>query len=195
MVYFTLATGIAMLASLTSVTAAPTTSNALVARQAAPNQCSEYCSVAAGCVNICRPANCAATYLVQSGDTCHSVVSEFNNFTATDLYNWNPEIGTTCFGIRAHVPVCIGVPGYSYPGPIEGGDIYTPEQTPIPVQPGIVANCTKFEYTDNNGKPTRAQIWAENGITQEQWNGWNFPTQNATGDYFAWANYFSCVKA
>ncbi|KAF2639278.1 hypothetical protein P280DRAFT_369333, partial [Massarina eburnea CBS 473.64] len=133
------------------------------------------------------------TYIVDADETCDTVVNRFNNFTATDLYAWNPEIGTSCFGLRAYVPVCISVPGYTYPGPVEGGDIFTPEQTPIPVQPGIVANCTKFEYTDNSGKPTRADIWAENGITQAQWNGWNFPSQNATGDYFAWANFFSCV--
>lgn len=136
-----------------------------------------------------------ATYLVQSGDTCGSVVSQYNNFTAHDLLAWNPEIGKECFGLHAYVPVCIGVPGYTYPGPVKAGDIWTAEEIPVPVMPGIVSNCTKFEYTDSTGKPTLASLLTENGITKQQWNSWNFPTQDPTEDWAVWAQYFSCVKA
>ncbi|PVI05899.1 carbohydrate-binding module family 50 protein [Periconia macrospinosa] len=194
MVSFTLSATIALLAAVVST--APASSNALVARQATlPSECTDYCSVAAGCVCIRRPTNCVATYLTQSDENCGTIVERFNNFTATDLYAWNPEIGNTCFGLRAYVPVCIGVPGYTYPGPVKGGDIYTPEQNPVPVMGGIVANCTKFEYTDAKGVPTKNRIWEENGITQKQWNGWNFPTQDPDADWGNWAGYFSCVKA
>lgn len=93
-----------------------------------------------------------------------------NRQQATDLYAWNPEIGNTCFGLRAYVPVCIGVPGYTYPGPVKGGDIYTPEQNPVPVMGGIVANCTKYEFTDSKGVPTKNMLWEEHGITQKQYN-------------------------
>ncbi|CAI6258390.1 unnamed protein product [Periconia digitata] len=195
MVSFTLSATVALLASV--ISAAPTSSNGLVARQATlPEECEDYCSVAAGCVCIRRPTNCVATYLVEDDDNCSTVVNKYNNFTATDLYAWNPEIGSTCFGLRAHVPVCIGVTGYTYPGPVEGGDIYTPEQNPVPVMGGIVANCTKFEYTNGQGKPTQAEIFEENGITRAQWNSWNYPSEDSSrDDLFAWANYFSCVEA
>lgn len=85
--------------------------------------------------------------------------------------------------------------GYTYPGPVEGGEIWTPEQTPVPVQPGIVSNCTQFEFTDSSGKPGFAALLRSNGITQAQWNAWNYPSQNDTGDWSLWAGYFSCVKA
>ena len=136
-----------------------------------------------------------ANTTVQSGDTCGSIVSRFNNFTATDLYAWNPEIGQSCFGLQAYVPVCIGVTGYTYPGPVKGGDKETPDQTPVPVQPGIVTTCTQFEFMDNTGSPDLATILSSNSITKEQWNTWNYPTQNSTTDLAAWAGYFSCVKA
>jgi hypothetical protein len=136
-----------------------------------------------------------ATYRVESDETCGSVVSQFNNFTATDLLAWNPELGKECFGLRAYVPVCIGVPGYVYPGPVLGGAIRTPEQNPVPVMPGIVPNCTKFEYTDNKGVPTLANILSENKITKVQWNSWNLPTQDSSADWAVWAQYFSCVEA
>jgi hypothetical protein len=137
----------------------------------------------------------AATYLVQSGDNCGTIVSQYNNFTAHDLLGWNPEIGKECFGLQAYVPVCIGVPGYSYPGPVKGGDIWTPSEIPVPVMPGIVANCSKFEYTDATGVPTLAKILADNGISKQQWNSWNVPTQDPEADWAVWAQYFSCVKA
>jgi hypothetical protein len=93
------------------------------------------------------------------------------------------------------VPVCIGVPGYSYPGPVKGGDIWTPEEIPVPIEPGIVENCTAFEYTDSNGSPGLPSMLKENGITKQQWNSWNVPTQDPEADWAVWAGYFSCVKA
>ena len=137
----------------------------------------------------------AATYLTQSDETCGSIVSQFNNFTAHDLLAWNPEIGKECFGLRAYVPVCIVVTGYKFPGPVKAGDVWTSEEGPVPVMPGIVPNCTKFEYTDANGKPGLPEMLKENGLTKEQWNGWNFPTQDPQSDWAVWAQYFSCVKA
>ncbi|KAF2792775.1 carbohydrate-binding module family 50 protein [Melanomma pulvis-pyrius CBS 109.77] len=199
MVSFTITVGIALLASISSVAAAPFSSNGislLDARQEElPPTCSDYCSVSAGCVCIIRPTNCVATYIVDSGETCGTVVDRFDNFTATALFKWNPEIGKECFGLHAYVPVCIGVTGYQYPGAVEGGDTWTPEQTPVPVQPGIVTNCTKFEYTDSQGSPTLATILSSNNITKEQWNSWNVPTQDPTQDWASWAGYFSCVEA
>ncbi|KAF1977828.1 hypothetical protein BU23DRAFT_550508 [Bimuria novae-zelandiae CBS 107.79] len=193
MVSFTLTASIALLVS--AVAAIPT-AQGLVARQATlPEECSDYCSVSAGCVCIRRPTNCVATYLSDSGETCGSIINQFNNFTAHDLLAWNPEIGKECFGLIAYVPVCIGVPGYTFSGPVEAGDIWTPEEIPVPVMPGIVPNCTKFEYTDAAGSPGLASILTENGITKEQWNSWNFPTQDPEADWAVWAQYFSCVKA
>ncbi|KAF2259077.1 hypothetical protein CC78DRAFT_84843 [Lojkania enalia] len=170
--------------------------SSLISRQEQmPPACTEYCSVLSGCVCIRRPTNCVANYTVQSGDNCGTIVDKYNNFTATELYKWNPEIGQQCFGLQAYVPVCIMVSGYKYPGPVKGGDIKTPEQTPIPTQPGIVSNCTKFEYTDKQGIPTLATILSTNKITKQQWNRWNFPSQDSNGDYFAWAQFWSCIAA
>lgn len=104
------------------------------------------------------------------------------------------EIGQTCLGLRAYVPVCVGVSGYKYPGPVKGGDIWTAAQTPVPTMPGIVSNCTTFEYVDSKGSPTLATILSSNHVTKRQWNSWNFPTQDPAGDYFAWAGAFNCIK-
>ena len=54
----TITAGIALLASAVSAIPAPAGSS-LVARQATlPDECSDYCSVSAGCVCIRRPTNC-----------------------------------------------------------------------------------------------------------------------------------------
>jgi hypothetical protein len=93
------------------------------------------------------------------------------------------------------VPVCIGVPGYSYPGAVKGGDIWTADEVPVPIEPNIAANCTKFEYTDSVGSPRLEAILTQNSITREQWNTWNVPENDPSQEWAAWAGYFSCVKA
>ncbi|KAF2830247.1 hypothetical protein CC86DRAFT_464656 [Ophiobolus disseminans] len=139
------------------------------------------------------PSNCTATYRVESGDTCVSIVEKFHNFTAPDLYRWNPSIGTSCFGLIAGQPVCTNVAGYVYRGPILAGAIFTPEQLPVPRQPDIVAGCTKFEYLDNEGKPGLAHILLQNGITMRQWNEWNWPARNPDEESAIWRGHFSCI--
>jgi hypothetical protein len=118
MVSFTLSIGTALFAATALAAAMPPSFEApalssdmrLEARQAEmPEECTEYCSVAAGCVCITRPTNCnhwlfppiqlpanriigVATYIVDSGETCGTVVDRFSNFTATDLLKWNPYV-------------------------------------------------------------------------------------------------------
>lgn len=87
------------------------------------------------------------------------------------------------------------MPGYVFPGPVKAGDVWTPDEGPVPVMPGIVSNCTKFEYTDGDGKPGLSGLLKENDFTKEQWNEWNFPTQDPQDDWAVWAQYFSCVEA
>ena len=103
------------------------------------------------------------------------------------------EIGTTCFGLKTGSPVCIGVLDFVSPGPVLAGAIFTRDETPVPVQPEIVANCNKFEYTDTDGKPGLAAIISQNRIMQTQWNQWNWPPNNTSKDLPVWAGYFSCV--
>ena len=153
-----------------------------------------------------------ATHFTDIGDTCVSIVDKYQNFTAPDLYRWNPyvhprlthptllihnpsSIGTSCFNLIAGDRICINVPGYTYPGPIKAGDIFTLEQLPVPRLPNIVSSCTKFEYTDAEGKPGFASILATNGITLRQWRVWNWPERDPDQDSAIWASHFSCVAA
>ena len=150
---------------------------------------------------------------MQPNDTCGIIVDKFNNsFTAPDLYRWNPyvlvhcidlrtilliintsEIGTSCFGLIAYKPVCISVSPYTYPGRIVAGTIFTADQTPVPRQPDIVSECTKFEYTNNEGHPSLANLLRENGLSKVQWNKWNWKNNDSSLDLFSWAGHFSCI--
>lgn len=103
------------------------------------------------------------------------------------------QIGTNCFGLIAYNDICINVSGYVYPGPVIAGAIFTRDETPVPVQPDIVANCNKFEYTDNTGKPGFAAMFSQNRITKTQWNQLNWPSRDPTVDQPLYAAFFSCV--
>src|SRR4051812_25377109 len=93
-----------------------------------------------------------------------------------DKHAPSSSIGTSCLNLIAGQPVCIYLPPYRYPGPILAGAIFTPDQLPVPRQPDIVSGCTKFEYTDNDGRPGLANLLLEHGITRHDWNVWNWPT-------------------
>ena len=153
------------------------------------SNCTQYCSVSAGCVCTVRPSDCSALYEVQSGDTCLSIAKSFSNFTVTQFYKWNPDVGQTCFGLQAYVPVCINTPWYQFTPPVQPdfGTHYTPDQTPVPIMPGIVSTCQDFELIEP-GKRVE-DLAAENGFEVDQFAEWN---GNSTT---AWAAYWACVKA
>ncbi|KAF2440192.1 carbohydrate-binding module family 50 protein [Karstenula rhodostoma CBS 690.94] len=192
-----LTASIALLALASVAIASPLQSTTLQPRQATlPPTCTDFYSPESGNVCITRPTNCLANYTVTPGESCGTVVDRFANFTATDLYAWNPEIRQDCTGLRAYVPVCIGVPNYVYPGllgPVFGGRKATANRTPVPVQPGIVANCGAYQYTDSKGEVSFAQLLSSNHITQQQWNTWNWPGKDPKDNWAVFAGYWSCI--
>ncbi|KAF2116497.1 hypothetical protein BDV96DRAFT_598402 [Lophiotrema nucula] len=198
MMSFTIASVVALLATSASAIPFPfdttsLTKNLLPRQETLPPTCTNYCSVSAGCVCIRRPTNCLANYTVEAGDNCGTIVDKYNSFTATELYKWNPEIGKQCYGLQAYVPVCINVAGYEFEGAVEGGDLKTPDQTPIPIMPEITADCTKFEYVDKTGEPALSTILTSNDITQRQWNVWNY-NNDSDSSFYAYAQFWNCVS-
>lgn len=68
MVSYILTAGIALLSSMASAAALPAPApTSLSVRQATlPDQCTDYCSVSAGCVCIRRPTNCTSPKSIRS---------------------------------------------------------------------------------------------------------------------------------
>jgi len=93
------------------------------------------------------------------------------------------------------VPVCIGVTGYKYNGPIKGGDTATPADIPVPLMSNITSQCTKYGYIDAHGSPTLPNLRKANGISLQQWNAWNMPCRDKNQEWAAWAGYWNCVAA
>ncbi|EPE35580.1 LysM [Glarea lozoyensis ATCC 20868] len=164
-------------------------SSSLVAR----DNCTTYSSVAAGTVCYHTPSDCSETYLVQSGDTCQSIAALYNSFTLTQFYYWNPDIGQTCFGLRAYVPVCISTPWYTFVPPVQAdvGTVESAEKIPVPVMPSITSNCTTFELA-GNGLRVDA-IVQQNGITMDGFLSWNAYIDKTNP--VAWDGYWVCVGA
>lgn len=150
----------------------------------------------------------SATYLVQSGDTCQSIAAIYNNFTLSQFYYWNPfvpsplpfqphltsssDVGQTCFGLRAYVPVCIDTPWYTFVPPVQAADgtIEPASAVPVPVMPSITANCTKFELAGGGYRVDT--IVAANGITMDDFLSWNSYIDKTNP--VAWEGYWVCVS-
>ncbi|KAF2087247.1 carbohydrate-binding module family 50 protein [Saccharata proteae CBS 121410] len=159
------------------------------APQTSADNCTEYCSVSAGCVCTVRPSDCTAFYTVQPDDTCGTIGDLFANFTISQFYKWNPSIGPTCLGLQAYVPVCINTPWYTFVPPVQAdyGTVEDADDTPIPQMPNIIQSCTEYEYV--GADQTVSSMAEQNDFPVEDFALWN---GNATGP---WANYWVCVKA
>lgn len=158
-----------------------------LAVRAAANNCTQYCSVSAGCVCTVRPSDCTALYTVKPDDTCGSIAKHFNNFTTTQLYKWNPDIGQTCFGLQAYVPICIDTPWYKFTPPVQAsyGTVEATKKTPVPIMPSITSKCAKFELVGPG--ITVADMAKTNKFSAAKFPLWN---GNATT---GWQDYWACV--
>ena len=123
-----------------------------------------------------------------------AIAKSFANFTLSQLYYWNPDIGQGCTGLRAYVPVCIDTPWYTFVPPVfvAGGTVVAASAVPVPIMPEIVSNCTEFEYIDDSGIRVDT-IVAQNNITMDEFLDWN-QYVDPTNPY-VWAEYWVCVDS
>ncbi|TVY81775.1 LysM domain-containing protein [Lachnellula suecica] len=156
------------------------------------DNCTTYSSVSAGTVCYHTPSDCSATYLVQSGDTCQSIAAIYNNFTLSQFYYWNPDVGQTCFGLQAYVPVCIDTPWYTFVPPVQAADgtVEAASAVPVPIMPSITSNCTKFELAGGGYRVDT--IVAQNNITEDDFLSWNAYIDKTNP--VAWEGYWVCVS-
>jgi len=134
-----------------------------------------------------------ATYTPSPGDTCQSISALYSNFTLTQLYYWNPDLGQSCTGLRAYVPVCIATPWYTFVPPVQvpGGTVVSVDAVPVPIMGGIVDGCKVFEFVGDGLRVD--DIVKQNGITMGEFLGWN--TLIDKKDLVVWAQYWVCVGA
>jgi len=86
-------------------------------------------------------------YLVKSGDFFQAIVDQYGTFGLSDLYSWNPAVGSNCGGLQAGYYVCVGVSGT----PVARPTTTTAAQTitsatfdpsrPTPTQGGLTSDC------------------------------------------------------
>lgn len=186
------------LAVISSIASAlPLNEISLEARQEQSN-CTEYSSGSAGQVCLFRPSDCTETYMVQSGDTCNSIVAQYNTFTFSILRYWNPDIGQTCFGLRAYTPLCISTPWYTFTAPAQHPDStvletdnLNPTELPVPVMPSIVAECNKY-FLAGSGQRVDT-ISGLVGESIEDILDWNPAIDRTAATPSTWAGYWLCV--
>ncbi|GBF66700.1 LysM domain-containing protein [Trichophyton mentagrophytes] len=134
--------------------------------------------------------NCNKFYLVQSGDTCTTIVSKYG-ITLSDFTKWNPKAGNTCAGLWANAYACVSVIGYT-PKPSPTPTPTKPPngiQTPTPIQNGMVTNCNKFHFVETGN--TCPVIQAKYKVTLADLVKWNPAIKaDCTG---LWAKSYLCV--
>lgn len=103
------------------------------------------------------------------------------------------DVGQTCFGLRAFVPVCVDTPWYTFVPPVQPADgtVESATKIPVPVMPSIVSSCTTYELV-GAGQTVDSMV-AANNLTLDNfltWNAYIDPTNPV-----AWGGYWVCVGA
>ena len=101
------------------------------------------------------------------------------------------DIGQSCLGLRAFVPVCISTPWYTFTPPVQLAPktIVPASDIPVPIMPGIVDNCAKFELV--GGGLRVDAITSDNNIILDDFVSWN--TLVKKDDPVLWDGYWVCI--
>ena len=127
--------------------------------------------------------SCDIFYLVQSDDTCDSIISKYS-ISLANFYAWNPSVGTSCSYLEVGVYVCIDLIGSS--------TVTTTSNTistPSPIQTGVVTDCDKF-YDVRSGDGCDA-IASSEVIPVASFYAWNPAVQTDCADLYL--SYYVCV--
>ncbi|KAL8801882.1 MAG: hypothetical protein Q9182_004171 [Xanthomendoza sp. 2 TL-2023] len=159
-----------------------------------------------------QPSYCNKWHLVEAGDTCDVVYSQFgSSMTRKQLLEWNPALSADCSGLYYGWWICVGVQprtslSLTYttaPPPAVTIPTYAPF-TPIPyptinasftatpTQAGVAEDCRAWwlAVADDTCTKLLAQI---NYISRANFFAWNPALQgNCDG---LWAGYWYCVAA
>jgi len=132
--------------------------------------------------------SCDAFHLVESGDTCASLASEYG-FSLDQFYAWNPAVGTSCLYLELGTYVCVDVLGSASStttGPTTTGSTIT---TPSPIQTRMVTDCDKF-YDVQSGDYC-AGIASAESIPLASLYAWNPAIGTSCGDLYL--SYYVCI--
>jgi len=105
--------------------------------------------------------------------------------------NHTSDVGQTCLGLRAYVPVCINTQWYTFTPPVQPaeGTVEPASDIPVPIMPEITSDCKEFELAGSGY--TVDAIVQQNNITLDDFLDWNVYL-NKTAPY-AWEGYWVCV--
>ena len=138
-------------------------------------------------------SNCNSFYFVESGDGCAAIAAD-HGITLAQFLAWNPSAGSNCAGLWANAYACVGIIGGSPPPSTTVRTSTTTSagngiSTPVPTQPGIVANCDRFHLVKSGD--TCATIGAQYTVTAQRIQQWNGLTSACSG---LWADAYVCVR-
>ncbi|PYH81903.1 hypothetical protein BO82DRAFT_414824 [Aspergillus uvarum CBS 121591] len=109
---------------------------------------------------------CIRFYKVQANNDCYDIALDAG-VALSDLYAWNPAIGSDCSGLQANVFVCVGTSGYATT--ITSGDPVP--VTPTPTQTGMVSGCLRFYDVQSNDDCY--DLASEAGVQLSDFYSWN----------------------
>lgn len=138
--------------------------------------------------------NCNRFYFAKVGESCTDLLKT-NGITLADFAKWNTGVGNNCQNMWDDTYHCVRVIGFVPP---PSSTVRPPTTTtkpgngittPLPTQVGMVSNCNKFEYVDEN--EYCYDITTKYKITQANFVAWNPAAKSDCSGL--WARTYACV--
>ena len=136
--------------------------------------------------------NCDAFHFAVEGDGCAAIASKYS-ISLSELYTWNPNVGSSCGSLWLNVYVCVSIIGVSPSSVVKTVTTTKPANgisTPTPIQPGMVNNCDAFHFVVQGDGC--AAITSKYGISLSQFYTWN--PEIGTSCANLWLDVYVCVS-
>ncbi|EPE06553.1 hypothetical protein F503_02681 [Ophiostoma piceae UAMH 11346] len=151
--------------------------------------------------------NCDKFYKIVKGDTCDKIASA-NGISTDEIYAWNNDVGTNCYGLYVGYYLCVHTPGAitsavstttsgttaTASGPATATasattTTGTASAAPSPTQPGTISSCTKFHKVVSGD--TCATIESDAGISAAEFSAWNTGIDSDCSNIYL--DYYVCI--
>ncbi|KAL2834118.1 hypothetical protein BJY01DRAFT_253182 [Aspergillus pseudoustus] len=139
--------------------------------------------------------NCDAFHLVKSGDGCAAIASS-KGITLSQLYAWNPNLGSDCSGLWSEYYICVSIVGVNPTTTTKTTTKTTTTtkgngvSTPTPIQARMTSSCNKFHKVVSGDQC--GTIASKAGITLANFVKWN-PGVGGSACSSLWLGYYVCI--
>ncbi|KAL4977418.1 hypothetical protein BDW66DRAFT_158791 [Aspergillus desertorum] len=135
-------------------------------------------------------ANCTEYYFVRKGDSCSTILSEYD-ISIAEFYSWNPTVGSDCSTMEYGYYVCVGVSASTSISTVTSTAPTSTSSGPSPTQSGITSSCVTYYGAEEGDSCWLITTGKFAYLNETEFIEWNPAVGSGCADL--WVGYYYCV--